>query len=277
MDGGTPYYEFDGIAAGSYMVKAKLLGTIPGTSGYIPTYSLSTPYWYAAASTAHTSATDTMHINMVYGIVPPGPGFIGGLISAGAGRGTTGDIPAQGMVVYLVDAISNFVLTYTYTDASGAYSFSNIAAGNYLIYPEDFSFTTIPSPVIMLGSPADSATGIDFRQFNDSRVIRPAAIPSGIQNISASAMQPVSVFPNPTTGLLNIQWGNDAKGIAGITITDMTGREVYTTSFDIDAARSNNPVIARSAIDLGGLMDGIYIMSIKSDNINYSGKVVVER
>jgi len=25
------------------------------------------------------------------------------------------------------------------------------------------------------------------------------------------------------------------------------------------------------------LMDGIYIMSIKSDNINYSGKVVVER
>jgi len=38
MASGTPYYEFDGEPAGSYMVKADLLGETPGTSGYIPTY-----------------------------------------------------------------------------------------------------------------------------------------------------------------------------------------------------------------------------------------------
>jgi hypothetical protein len=37
MDSGTPYYEFDSKPAGNYMVKAKLLSSVPGTSGYVPT------------------------------------------------------------------------------------------------------------------------------------------------------------------------------------------------------------------------------------------------
>lgn len=277
MDSGTPYYEFDGKPAGKYLVKAKLLGQIPGASGYIPTYSYSTPYWYAAASANHSSATDTLHISMVYGIVPAGPGFISGLISAGAGRGTSGDVPSQGMLVYLVDAISNFVLTYTYTDNAGAYSFSNIAEGNYLIYPENYSFTTIPSSVIMLSSTADSAAGVNFRQFNDSKVIRPVVVPSSVKEVKCVTGNGVIIFPNPTNGQVNIAWGQDNRGIANVTITGITGQSVYHTSINIDDVKySGTSTVPVSTIDLTGYRSGVYILSVKGEQVNYSVKIVVK-
>ncbi len=275
MDNGTPYYEFDGKAAGNYMVKAKLDGQVAGASGYIPTYSYSTPYWYSATSVAHVAATDTMHINMVYGIVPAGPGFISGLISNGAGKGTSGTAPSKGMMVYLVDAVSSNVLTYTYTDELGAYSFSNIAWGNYLIYPEDYSFTTIPSSVIMLSSTADSATGVDFRQYNTSKVISPIK-PVGVNTVAANTALPVFLYPNPASGMENIVWGPDANGKASIELADMTGRVVYTTSVDVDGLRLVNPKSPKSQIDLSGINAGIYLLTIKSDVINYCGKLMVK-
>ena len=274
-NGGIPYYEFDGKAAGNYMVKAKLEGQVTGTSGYIPTYSLSTPYWYNAASVAHVAGTDTLHINMVYGTVPPGPGFISGLISNGAGRGTSATSPSKGMLVYLVDAVSNFVLTSTYTDDSGNYAFSNIAWGNYLIYPEDFSFTTIPSSVIMLNSTADSANGVNFRQYNDSRVITPIT-PEGVKNVAAITVNSVILYPNPASGTENIVWGPDASGTAIIVLADMTGRVVYTSSEDLAAIRPSNPKQIKSQIDLSGINPGIYVLTIKSENINYCGKLMIK-
>ncbi len=276
MDSATPYYEFTAKPAGSYMVKAKLEGTIPGTSGYIPTYSLNTPYWYNAASVTHNAGTDTLHVNMIYGIVPPGPGFIGGLISSGAGKGTSGDAPARGMLVYLIDALSNNIMTYTYTDNAGAYSFNNIAYGNYLIYPESFSFTTIPSNVVMLSSSLDSAIGINFRQYNTSRVIKPL-LPSNISTVTANTENLVTVGPNPSSGQINLHWGSDAKGITSVQITDLSGKQILTNSLNIDALKSINPTSPISTINLETLISGIYFLTIRSENINYCIKVILQK
>jgi uncharacterized protein YjdB len=277
MDSGNPYYEFDGKPAGSYIVKAALIGAIPGASGYIPTYSLATSYWYGAASATHAAATDTLHINMVYGTVPVGPGFIGGLISAGAGKGTAGNIPARGMLVYLVDAVSNFVLTYTYTDADGNYSFSNIAEGNYQIYPEAFSFTTIPSAVIMLSGTADSSAGVNFRQLNNSRVIKPVA-PVGVKDISGATVTGYNfkIFPNPASGTLNLQWAEQDYGTCSVALVDVLGRNVYTATVNIDDAKLQAMNgLGLTQVNVGGLSNGIYVMTIKGAHVNRCGQVVV--
>jgi hypothetical protein len=276
MDSGTPYYEFDSKPAGLYMVKAKLNGTVPGTSGYIPTYSLGTPFWYAAASTAHSSGTDTLHINMVYGTVPPGPGFIGGLISSGAGKGTSGDIAAQGMLVYLIDAITHNVVTYTYTDNTGAYAFSNIAAGNYFISPEAYGFKTIPSDVIALTNYADSAAAVNFKQFNNSRVIKPAS-PSGIRvSLTTAAGGDFTVFPNPAAGNFNLLWGGDDKGKASITLTDLAGRTVYSNVIDIDDLRIQTTGSAVSPVNPGTLSVGVYLLTVKENNQTHFEKVIIK-
>lgn len=266
MTGGTPYYEFYDKPAGNYMVKAKLMGTIPGTSGYIPTYSLATPYWYAAASIAHGTGSDSLHINMVYGTVPPGPGFIGGLISSGAGKGTSGST-AKGMQVYLKDALTNFVIASTTTDTDGTYSFSNIGYGNYVIYPEAFSYHTTPSAVISLSSGADSATGVNFRAYTTSRVILPITVNS-VTNVGP-AKGTIDVYPNPATETLHINWRNETAGNATITIADVTGRNVYSNVI-------NMGVTGEASADVSQLKSGIYLMSVRSESMLYSVKVMIQ-
>ncbi len=172
LDGTTPYYEFDNDTAGSYMVKAKLLSSVPGTSGYVPTYGLSSSLWSAAATITHASATDTQHINMIYGTVPSGPGFIGGLISYGAGRNTASGVPAVGMLVYLKDAANN-ILTYTYTDVTGAYAFSGLANGSYNIYPVDYKYNTIAWLGATINSSAETFNSGDFYQHTTLHTITP--------------------------------------------------------------------------------------------------------
>lgn len=266
MDAGVPYYEFSSPAAGSYMVKAKLDGTVAGSSGYIPTYSSSTPNWYDAASSTHTTGADALDITMVYGTVPAGPGFISGYVTAGAGRGTSGDVPAVDMIVYLKDA-SGHILTYTYTDGTGMYSFSALANGSYIIYPENYSFYTTPSSVITLSTSAESVTGINFKQHNTYGTITPNLVST---SVTAATAQEFNIYPNPTTGNIFIQWANKATGNADVTITDVTGRVVIASAIKI------NTTSGQSQINVSDLNNGIYLISIKGESVNYNGKVMVQ-
>jgi uncharacterized protein YjdB len=262
------YYEFDGVAAGSYMVKAKLLFDNPvGGSGYVPTYSLSSAYWYSAATVAHASGSDSLHINMVYGTVPAGPGFISGNVYSGAGKGTSGDLPVAGMLIYLQNT-STKILTSVYTDAAGAYTFTGLAYGSYVIYPEDYSYHTTPSPAIALTSAQPGATGADFRQYLTSKKILPYNTTS-IKNLSGGSG--LSMYPNPTTGTLNMEWQNQAQGTANVAITDLLGREVFSSRLTITSASG------KAIINAEGLKDGVYQVTVKSNNIYYSGKLVVQQ
>ena len=267
LDGTMPYYEFDNDTAGSYMVKAKLLSSVPGTSGYVPTYGLSSSLWSAAATITHASATDTQHINMIYGTVPTGPGFIGGLISTGAGRNTAGAVPAVGMLVYLKDAANN-ILTYTYTDVTGAYSFSGLANGSYNIYPVDYKYNTTAWIGATINSSAETFNSGDFYQHTTLHTITPyGTVCCGPIVTTAS----INLYPNPAMNEVNISWNNEKPGSADIIITDMTGREVYKSILNISAASAN------TQLDIHSLNDGIYFITIKSSSISYTNKLVIQR
>ena len=267
MYGSTPYYQFNNAPAGNYMVKAKLFGTVPGTSGYIPTYSLSSSVWNTAATAAHTTATDLLNIIMLSGTVPPGPGFIGGNVYSGAGRGTSGNVPAAGMLIYLKDG-TGAVLTYTFTDTTGAYSFSSLAYGDYIIYPENYSYYTTPSAIITLSAANPTATGVNFKEHTTFGTITPFDI-TGIKTINSNAG--ITIFPNPANTNLVIQWQDHPMGKANLVISDMLGREVYKTAININA------VNGQSQLNLASLKEGIYLITIKSDHIYFSSKLQVEK
>jgi len=55
---------------------------------------------------------------------------------------------------------------------------------------------------------------------------------------------------------------------AALHITDMTGREVYTSPLDI------NKPSGEAAFSLSNLNDGIYMVTIQSDKFFYSGRLV---
>ncbi len=259
------YYEFNGASAGYYLVKAKSLdvtSSTAGASGYIPTYGYNSPYWGGATHIAHTSGVNNQNIDMAYGTVTSGPGFIGGLISAGAGRGTSGDVPAPNVLVYLKNTTSG-IITHTYTDNTGAYSFPSIANGAYIIYPEVMGFATIPSSTITLSASSETATGVNFKQYNTTKIVRP--IVAGVANINSNEF---SIAPNPASYVLNINWANTVNEAASLIITDVTGRVVVNSVIDMTSGTTS--------VSLNGLNEGVYIVNINSNTANFSEKLVVK-
>jgi hypothetical protein len=202
---------------------------------------------------------------MVYGTVPAGPGFIGGLISSGAGKNTASDIPAVHMLVFLKNTATG-ILSQTYTDATGAYSFSSIAYGSYVIYPEVMGYATTVSATITLSASHASQTAVNFKQYTGSKTVKP--IVNGIATLPTAAA--FSVYPNPTAGSLNVKWNEQATGKADITVTDITGREIYQSVIDIAATSGN------TSINLPVLSNGVYFVKIKSETINFTEKLTVQ-
>lgn len=266
MDGSSPYYHFDSKPAGNYLVKARLNSAIPGTSDYIPTYGASTPNWYAAATITHASATNVQDINMLYGTVPSGPGFISGYVYSGAGKGTASDIPVEGMIVFLKNTAGD-VLTYTYTDALGAYSFGSLAYGSYVIYPAEQAYYTTPSAVLTLSATLPSAMSISFKQYTTSGVILPFFVPTDVRS-AVTATAP-GVYPNPATDEIKISIGAPISEELQLSLTDITGRIALSSTVITDL---NGQVSA----DITGVVPGMYVLRITSGTFNYTGKLMVK-
>ncbi len=95
---------------------------------------------------------------------------------------------------------------------------------------------------------------------------------AGISNVGANGTAAiVSVYPNPTGGSLNVKWDNQVNGNAIVRVTDVTGREVFISVLEI------NTVSGQAQFDLSNLKDGIYLLTIKSDHIFYTGKLQIQK
>jgi len=269
--GTSVFYQFTGVATDSYRVKAAIMDSAGGTTttGYIPTYHTSYFYWYDADVIYHVSGTSNTgeNINMMSGTVTTGPGFIGGSVLTGANRGTSGAIPSVGLMMCVVNSTTSQLIATTYTDASGNYSFSNLPVGQtYTIFPDSLNYLTTPYKSITLTTAAPSVTSASFVQHTVSHTILPVNV--GVKNVQSSVSS-VITFPNPTSGKLNIQWNENATEKGTVTITDITGREIYTATLMMNQGSGTNQV------DLSGLTNGLYLISIKTATIDYNNKIQV--
>jgi uncharacterized protein YjdB len=264
LDGTSPYFEFPNRAAGTYMVKAKLLSSIAGTSDYIPTYGASAASWFGASAITHAAAADEQNINMLFGTVPSGPGFISGNVYSGAGKGTSSDIPEVGMLIFLKDAATGRVLTYTYTNEAGYYSFNGIGAGDYTIHPEEMGYYTTSSATVSISEASVASTGVSFKKHTLSHTIYPytATTVSSVSNVAGT----INIYPNPANNVVNILCGS-LKGPATITITDVAGRVLLTSNAVLSAEASQ--------VNVSGLNSGFYLINVATAEGYISGKFSV--
>lgn len=72
----------------------------------------------------------------------------------------------------------------------------------------------------------------------------------------------VEIFPNPTTGILNIK----TDRVLDIKISDMLGREIY----------ANNNVLDNSTIDLSNMEKGVYMVSVTNGIQTETKKIILE-
>ncbi len=89
-------------------------------------------------------------------------------------------------------------------------------------------------------------------------------ITSGVGIKSISANNSISIFPNPTTGLLNI---NAVEVNSSVDVYNVIGDKVY----------SNTLVKGNNVVDLSGLANGAYFVKLNSNNQITTKKVVLTK
>jgi len=78
-----------------------------------------------------------------------------------------------------------------------------------------------------------------------------------------------SVYPVPSNDRINIQFGNTSKGTIKITITDVTGRIVYSGDFN---EISNGQIHSINSYDFA---EGIYLLNVFSEGKKSTQKIVI--
>jgi Secretion system C-terminal sorting domain/Bacterial Ig-like domain (group 2)/NHL repeat len=189
----------------------------------------------------------------------PGPDVIIYGISPGCYRVDTimiDSLPAIGPIAGPTVVDSAYTITLTDPVAGGSWSSSNttiatVGSGTGVV-------TGVNTGTVTITYTVTSAAGCT----RDTTYVVTVASGTGIHNITNTGA--FSIYPNPASGLLYIS----APGLqsASVTISDVTGRSVLTSSLNTTSTK----------LDISSIRSGIYLISIKSVQGNYSGKLVIE-
>jgi hypothetical protein len=79
------------------------------------------------------------------------------------------------------------------------------------------------------------------------------------------------VFPNPTEGVLNVQFEAPQGGKAQIEVFNVLGDRVF------EATRATAAGTQREVIDLSTFNSGIYFVNITADGVRASRKVTLNK
>ncbi len=268
--GTSAYYQFLSKPTDSYRVKAAITDTFFSGTGYIPTYHDNDFYWYNATVIPHVSGTADINkdINMATGTTTSGPGFIAGDVFTGANKGTSGSIPAENLHVCVVNATSGQIVQQTYTDAAGHYSFNNLPVGaTYYVFPDSLNYLTTAYTSINLTTAAPSMSIAHFTMHTLSKTITPHT--QGVNPLTPVSSS-VAAFPNPANDKLFVKWEEKTAEVANIVITNITGRELYNSTVDM------NEGTGIKTIDMSSFANGIYVITVKTATISYTNKLQVQ-
>jgi hypothetical protein len=141
------------------------------------------------------------------------------------------------------------------------------------------------SHTMVLGSPAqgnyntwiqdlENLTIVAFVQNVTTKAILQANFSPVVLNVGVeenAADQRLRVFPNPTEGLINVQYEAPASGAAQIEVFNVLGERVFA------ATRAMGAGTQREVIDLSALNNGIYFVNITADGVRASRKVTLNK
>ena len=252
---------FSNLPSGTYRTKSHIINQPAGaTTGYLPTYSNNTAYWSSADTFVLTGSTTLYKSNLLLSGTPTsGTGFVGGLISAGANKGTAAGDPVKGITVLLRNAAGKVVQMAT-TGTDGKFAFANLATGSYTVYPEELAYRTTPSDAIAITT-AQSAVTINFRRNEGAKEY----VPGNALGVGAIGALAFSIAPNPATDKLQINLGS-AAGKVTATLSNATGQVVLQ-----EVISGGNTTLSVSQLPAG-----LYLLQLQNGKQVYTEKVQIQ-
>ena len=254
----SPY----GFYAGTYPAGQYLLKAVPDTlqfPNYLPAYYKFDPSGYPSSAMTWSDATYVniqagQLTNVVWGcptgVVPPGPGFVGGNVSQGANKTMGVGDPMPGMSIMLLDAMKQ-PLGNVFTHSNGNFSYPSLAYGSYYLHAEHPGMATTDMPFTIDAS----NPGVVINMEAGSAGIFAA----GIEQVTLNGVN-VSLYPNPTTDFATLNARFTKPTPATVEVVDGAGRVVSSQRLTLGGTTTSN-----ATINVANLPAGLYRVSVKTE------------
>jgi PKD repeat protein len=255
------FFDFQNVAAGSYLIKGALLPTDVDYATYLPTYFIQALSWSNGNFVSPTPAglPTLLSLELIAGNNPGGAGFIGGLVVNGAGRPVTGDVtliedimneePMEGVSVLLLDE-SNNAVTHTTTAADGSYSFANIAMGSYKVHVEEVGKVIYPATIV-LDATNMSQTNIHFTVHENMVTLTGTYAVANVEDLQ--------VFPNPVRDIVNLQLELKSAMNLTLTVTNLMGQQMISKPLSLVSGANS------VQLEMNDLPAGLYLINLQSE------------
>lgn len=243
---GSYQFVYSSNISNPLLVKAALTTANSNYATVLPTYYDSSLTWNNAL---FVNGQSTVNVFMISGSNPGGPGFIGGSVLQGANKTTAVGDPLNKRILILTD-MTNHPIAYTYSDASGAFGFNNLAYGSYKIFG-DAAGKTNPVLVVTISATQQSVSNVVFEE--NSTTFKGHIGTNSIDGLDFN--NKFNVYPNPMSEQLTISKLDQIKGSKSIRLVSMNGAVVYHET-------TNNALIS---IPVQHLASGVYSLIINSE------------
>jgi len=250
--------------AGNYYVSAV---PVSASGNQLPTYYGSTVSINNAKTISISGDMTTAAFNTIAAAAPSNGSISGTVMLSQTCDGTLGNAPAKGVKLFLADDGGNPEYE-TVSDGNGHFTFNAVALQPYEILVDNISIDNSQAPAVTLSSSITKINGVDLNMCTDKLAIVNSA--SGIKPVNAG-ITGVNIYPNPFSSVLNIEYQLNENDRTDITITDLTGKELYHNTKISDLAGLHNFRINSSEI---GLKPGIYLVTFKTSLNTQTEKIV---
>ena len=253
-------YCFQNVPVGQYFVKAFLQPGHPQFSNYLPTYYGDELYWYLSNTVFSPNPGLQYDINLVNGVNPGGPGFVGGLVIQGANKmAAPGDALAN-VQVNLTNTATGDAVGYLFTDANGEYNFTNLAFGTYEICIDIIGHQS-NCHTVTLDQSYNGENNYDFKIH--SNYIEPQRSATSIE---LPQLEGLKMYPNPVADVLNIDFGTELVENVTYNVVNISGAIIATNNVQL----TNNQL----QIPTNNLANGLYNFSFTVNGTNYNYRFV---
>lgn len=206
-----------------------------------------------------TGGCHTVNVNMVFDNYPEETSWelrnsSNVIVASGGTYGTQADGSSLSVSTCQPTGCYTFIMKDTYGDGMccGYGNGSYTVTSNGVTLASGGSFATSQSTSICL--PAGSGL-----------IAQTPATAETVQH----QLKAFELYPNPTTGILNVAYESNQKGNASLTILDLTGRTVRQISLDAEKGMNKH------RLELASLPQGAYLLRVRTEGNQITREFVV--
>ncbi len=251
------------LKKGFYLVQADFAFDPFNNGFYLPTYYKNKLNWDLADVLYFQGKRSGIDIDLIpYTYDSTGKGNISGFVKYGTGVvDQNGPIevgkPAEKMLVYLVDG-SGRTVAFTHTNTDGVFDFGKVPVGNYKVWGEMAGKQTIPA-LANINNTVNKVSGINI-------IIGKNTVSTSIsEQPKVKETAAINVYPNPTNGIVKIDWEALNQKPNAVQIFDITGKLIVTKNIEANDLSAE--------LNISEYTNGLYLVKV----ISKDGDTVVKK